>query len=276
MEISYYFECLNVNGTFYPECSSSNSRTAEFRFEMKFSQNYTDLNSDESKKLWHDIEPIMKKSFGSTAIELTIKEIKNGSVVLEVEITPLRKNSVDEMNWLLNNNITACQNILDSKINDDISDCWAEHTKEIFIANNFTFLGVSIKPIITANATRITTDSTTTTIANSTRVTTSSTSTKVSTITTASTIATTSTTTTTANIITASNSTTTVSSKTVLKMSSSIAETTAKTADTITTTADTTTTTADTTTATAKTSSTIADIFTTTADHPQLQLRHLQ
>ena len=152
MEISYYYECFSYKGEFVPKCLEADYVLAEFVFGNKeFVEDHNDILSAESKKLLKDIRLLLQKSLGGIDADLSkirivknTKEIRNkeGSVKILVKIKLIR-NSVSDIESLLNNNEDACRKFLGEESIDSAGyKCWDKNTKKIFQDKGYEFLSL--------------------------------------------------------------------------------------------------------------------------------------
>ena len=141
MEISYYFECFNYLEDYDPKCLTADVMSAEFTFDILFEDDYSDILSEQSQELWNDIKLLLRKSFGKIEINLSIIEMRSGSVIMTVEIKPIR-NSISDIKKLLNNEEETCRLFLNDFSEDISKNCWNAYAEQIFIDGGYKFMGV--------------------------------------------------------------------------------------------------------------------------------------
>ena len=140
MEISYYYECFTYKAKYVPKCLEADFVSAKFVFDLEFLEDYKNISSAESKKLLSDIIPLIRKSFGGIDVDLSKIRIEEGSVQLLVEIKLIR-NSVSDIESLLNNHEDACRKFLGKESIDSVGDkCWYKNTEKIFEDEGYTFV----------------------------------------------------------------------------------------------------------------------------------------
>ena len=141
MEISYYFECFNYLEDYYPTCLTEDVVSAEFTFDILYVDDYSDSSSEKSIKLWNDIKPLLRKSFGKIEIDLSVMGMRKGSVIITVEIKTIR-NSIIDIQKLLNNEEETCKLFLNDFSEETSKNCWKASAEQIFIDVGYKFLGV--------------------------------------------------------------------------------------------------------------------------------------
>ena len=140
MEISYYYECYSFKAKYVPDCLKIDVVSAHFILDLNFTSDYNDVNSPAAQKLLKNTVPLLKKSVGLIKIDFLNEKIKNGSVILEMEIKLVR-NSINDIQSLFNNDPDACEKFL-GIINSNEDNCWHKNTQKIFLEKNYTFIGV--------------------------------------------------------------------------------------------------------------------------------------
>ena len=142
MEISYYYECFSYKAEFVPKCLEADFVSAEFVFDMEFDENYNNISSAPYKKLLSDMRLLIQKSLGGIDVDLSNIRIKEGSVKFFVDIKLIR-NSVSDIESLLNNNKDACRKFLGEESIDSAGDkCWDKNTEKIFKDKEYTFVSL--------------------------------------------------------------------------------------------------------------------------------------
>ena len=214
MEISYYFECHQYEPRYTPDCHTID---VAFQFGAEYIEDYRDIKSKKSIKLWNDVEPLLRQSFGEMSIDLTLRKITNNgeldSVLTYTDILPIDVPAFD-IDSLLNNDPNVCQKYLGEQQSNSTDDgCWTSSTKEVFENSEYEYRDVKITNPISSENSSLVSNSTTTATKT---ITTSTTSTESSTITTTKTNSTTmteTTSTTTSSLISTTRTTTTSNTK---------------------------------------------------------------